>query len=91
MIHMLKTEKIRPEILEAHYGSSAPENVLRILHRDALLSKEKSVGEDVYEMPISEVSAFQVIPGDTENQRAFQMFLFNLHSAVFARDIIKEY
>lgn len=58
VIHMLKTEKIRPEILEAHYGSAAPENVLRILHRDALLSKEKSV-EDVYEKPISEVSTFE--------------------------------
>ncbi|ETE72830.1 Filamin-A-interacting protein 1, partial [Ophiophagus hannah] len=60
VIHMLKTEKIRPEILEAHYGSAAPENVLRILHRDALLSKEKSVGEDVYEKPISESSHEEV-------------------------------
>lgn len=60
---MLKTEKIKPEVLEAHYGSAAPENVLRLLHRDAILAQEKSVGEDVYEKPISEVSIFQIILG----------------------------
>ncbi|KAH0622096.1 hypothetical protein JD844_024071 [Phrynosoma platyrhinos] len=59
VIHMLKTEKIRPEVLEAHYGSAAPENVLKILHRDALLAHEKSAGEDVYEKPISETVACQ--------------------------------
>lgn len=61
MIHMLKTEKIKPDALEAHYGSAAPENVLRILHRDALLAQEKSAGEDVYEKPISEVTTSQII------------------------------
>lgn len=55
VIHMLKTEKTKPEVLEAHYGSAAPENVLRVLHRDAILAQEKSIGEDVYEKPISEV------------------------------------
>jgi hypothetical protein len=52
---MLKTEKTKPEVLEAHYGSAEPEKVLRILHRDAILAQEKSIGEDVYEKPISEV------------------------------------
>lgn len=52
---MLKTEKTKPEVLEAHYGFSAPEDVLRVLHRDALLAKEKSIGEDVYEKPMAEV------------------------------------
>lgn len=55
VIHMLKTEKTKPEVLEAHYGSAEPEKVLRVLHRDAILAQEKSVGEDVYEKPISEV------------------------------------
>lgn len=53
---MLKTEKTKPEVLEAHYGSATPENVLRVLHRDAILAQEKSIGEDVYEKPISEVT-----------------------------------
>jgi hypothetical protein len=53
---MLKTEKTKPEVLEAHYGSAEPEKVLRVLHRDAILAQEKSIGEDVYEKPISEVS-----------------------------------
>lgn len=56
VIHMLKTEKTKPEVLEAHYGSAEPEKVLRVLHRDAILAQEKSVGEDVYEKPISEVN-----------------------------------
>lgn len=55
VIHMLKTEKTKPEVLEAHYGSAEPEKVLRVLHRDAILAQEKSIGEDVYEKPISEV------------------------------------
>lgn len=32
VIHMLKTEKTKPEVLEAHYGSAEPEKVLRVLH-----------------------------------------------------------
>lgn len=56
VIHMLKTEKTKPEVLEAHYGSAEPEKVLRVLHRDAILAQEKSIGEDVYEKPISEVN-----------------------------------
>ncbi|KAM3853627.1 filamin-A-interacting protein 1 isoform 2-T2 [Vipera latastei] len=75
VIHMLKTEKIRPEILEAHYGSSAPENVLRILHRDALLSKEKSVGEDVYEMPISELDRLEEKQKETYRRMLEQLLL----------------
>lgn len=54
---MLRTEKTKPEVLEAHYGSAEPEKVLRVLHRDAILAQEKSIGEDVYEKPISEVKA----------------------------------
>lgn len=60
---MLKTEKTKPEALEAHYGSAEPEKVLRVLHRDAILAQEKSIGEDVYEKPISEVkTAPTVLP-----------------------------
>ncbi|XP_034287767.1 filamin-A-interacting protein 1 isoform X1 [Pantherophis guttatus] len=74
VIHMLKTEKIRPEILEAHYGSAAPENVLRILHRDALLSKEKSV-EDVYEKPISELDRLEEKQKETYRRMLEQLLL----------------
>lgn len=63
VIHMLKTEKTKPEVLEAHYGSAEPEKVLRVLHRDAILAQEKSIGEDVYEKPISEVKIWhQQVP-----------------------------
>ncbi|XP_013928387.1 PREDICTED: filamin-A-interacting protein 1 [Thamnophis sirtalis] len=74
VIHMLKTEKIRPEILEAHYGSAAPENVLRILHRDALLSKEKSE-DDVYEKPISELDRLEEKQKETYRRMLEQLLL----------------
>ncbi|XP_032999148.1 filamin-A-interacting protein 1 isoform X1 [Lacerta agilis] len=75
VIHMLKTEKIKPEILEAHYGSSAPENVLRILHRDATLAHEKSIGEDVYEKPISELDRLEEKQKETYRRMLEQLLL----------------
>ena len=68
---MLKTEKTKPEVLEAHYGSAEPEKVLRVLHRDAILAQEKSIGEDVYEKPISEVKTHPHTSRSWEPQREF--------------------
>ena len=82
MIHMLKTEKTKPEVLEAHYGSAEPEKVLRILHRDAILAQEKSIGEDVYEKPISEVKTYPYKSPSREPQRevsaSFHLTHFNI-------------
>uniref|UniRef100_A0A8D0HHG5 Filamin A interacting protein 1 n=1 Tax=Sphenodon punctatus TaxID=8508 RepID=A0A8D0HHG5_SPHPU len=72
---MLKTEKIRPQVLEAHYGSTAPENVLRILHRDAILAQEKSIGEDVYEKPISELDRLEEKQKETYRRMLEQLLL----------------
>lgn len=52
---MLKTERTKPEVLEAQYGSSVPDKALRALHRDAVLTKATSIGDDVYETPMAEV------------------------------------
>uniref|UniRef100_A0ACB8GD07 Filamin-A-interacting protein 1 n=1 Tax=Sphaerodactylus townsendi TaxID=933632 RepID=A0ACB8GD07_9SAUR len=72
---MLKTEKIKPEVLEAHYGSAAPENVLRLLHRDATLAQEKSVAEDVYEKPISELDRLEEKQKETYRRMLEQLLL----------------
>ncbi|XP_068923103.1 filamin-A-interacting protein 1 isoform X1 [Petaurus breviceps papuanus] len=75
VIHMLKTEKTKPEVLEAHYGSAAPENVLRVLHRDAILAQEKSIGEDVYEKPISELDRLEEKQRETYRRMLEQLLL----------------
>ncbi|XP_063299070.1 filamin-A-interacting protein 1 isoform X1 [Pelobates fuscus] len=75
VIHMLKTEKAKPEVLEAHYGFSAPEDVLRILHRDAVLAKEKSIGEDVYEKPMAELDRLEEKQKETYRRMLEQLLL----------------
>ncbi|XP_055965752.1 filamin-A-interacting protein 1 isoform X1 [Sorex fumeus] len=75
VIHMLKTEKTKPEVLEAHYGSAEPEKVLRVLHRDALLAQEKSIGEDVYEKPISELDRLEEKQKETYRRMLEQLLL----------------
>ncbi|NWU97474.1 FLIP1 protein, partial [Upupa epops] len=75
VIHMLKTEKTNPEVLEAHYGSATPENVLRVLHRDAILAQEKSIGEDVYEKPISELDRLEEKQKETYRRMLEQLLL----------------
>ncbi|NWR73063.1 FLIP1 protein, partial [Centropus unirufus] len=75
VIHMLKTEKTKPEVLEAHYGSATPGNVLRVLHRDAILAQEKSIGEDVYEKPISELDRLEEKQRETYRRMLEQLLL----------------
>ncbi|KAM9315748.1 filamin-A-interacting protein 1 [Gastrophryne carolinensis] len=75
VIHMLKTEKTKPEVLEAHYGFSAPEDVLRVLHRDAILAKEKSIGEDVYEKPMAELDRLEEKQKETYRRMLEQLLL----------------
>ncbi|KAM6082626.1 filamin-A-interacting protein 1 isoform 1-T2 [Chlamydotis macqueenii] len=75
VIHMLKTEKTKPEVLEAHYGSAAPGSVLRVLHRDAILAQEKSIGEDVYEKPISELDRLEEKQKETYRRMLEQLLL----------------
>ncbi len=72
---MLKTEKTKPEVLEAHYGSAAPESVLRVLHRDAILAQEKSIGEDVYEKPMSELDRLEEKQKETYRRMLEQLLL----------------
>lgn len=55
IIQMMRSERTRPEALEAHYGSAVPTKPLQALQRDALLTSSRNPTEDVYEMPMAEV------------------------------------
>ncbi|KAG8444867.1 hypothetical protein GDO86_009862 [Hymenochirus boettgeri] len=75
VIHMLKTDRAKPEVLEAHYGVSAPEDVLRVLHRDATLAKDKSIGQDVYEKPMAELDQLEEKQKETYRRMLEQLLL----------------
>nr|XP_036868431.1 filamin-A-interacting protein 1 isoform X1 [Manis javanica] len=75
VLHLLRTEKTKPEVLEAHYGSAEPGKVLRALHRDALLAREKSLGGDVYEKPISELDRLEEKQKETYRRMLEQLLL----------------
>ncbi|KAK2503430.1 hypothetical protein MC885_016524 [Smutsia gigantea] len=75
VLHMLRTEKTKPEVLEAHYGSAEPGKVLRVLHRDAILAQEKSIGQDVYEKPISELDRLEEKQKETYRRMLEQLLL----------------
>lgn len=55
IIGLLKSDRTRPETLEAHYGSSVPTKPLQALQRDGLLTLSSNSTEDVYEKPMAEV------------------------------------
>ncbi|KAJ8398215.1 hypothetical protein AAFF_G00430590 [Aldrovandia affinis] len=75
IIHMLKSERTRPEALEAHYGSSAPDKALRALHRDGLLVHSQSFGDDVYEMPMAELDRLEDKHRETYRRMLEQLLL----------------
>uniref|UniRef100_A0A672HFX9 Filamin A interacting protein 1 like n=1 Tax=Salarias fasciatus TaxID=181472 RepID=A0A672HFX9_SALFA len=55
VIAVLKSEKTDSHLLEAHYGSSGRELVLRALQRDSLRAQQDQL-EDVCDIPIAESS-----------------------------------
>ncbi|XP_034777425.2 filamin-A-interacting protein 1-like isoform X2 [Acipenser ruthenus] len=75
IIHMLKTERTKPEVLEAQYGSSVPDKALRALHRDAVLTKATSIGDDVYETPMAELDRLEDKHRETYRRMLEQLLL----------------
>ncbi|XP_035248150.1 filamin-A-interacting protein 1-like isoform X2 [Anguilla anguilla] len=75
IIHMLKSERTRPEALEAHYGSAVPEKALRALHRDGLLIHSHSFGDDVYETPMAELDRLEEKSRETYRRMLEQLLL----------------
>ncbi|XP_043919606.1 filamin-A-interacting protein 1 isoform X2 [Protopterus annectens] len=74
VIHLLRTEKTRPEVLESHYGFAQPENVLKSLHRDALMVSEQPL-EDVYEKPMVELDRLEEKQKETYRRMLEQLLL----------------
>ncbi|XP_036397892.1 filamin-A-interacting protein 1-like isoform X2 [Megalops cyprinoides] len=75
IIHILKSERARPETLEAHYGSAVPDKALRALHRDSLLTHSSSLGEDVYEKPMAELDRLEDKHRETYRRMLEQLLL----------------
>lgn len=57
VIVLLKSDRTGPETLEAHYGSSVAIKPLLALQRDGLLTSGPQNTEDVYKVPMAEVSS----------------------------------
>lgn len=56
IIVLLKSNRTGADTLEAHYGSSVPIKALQALQRDGLLAPGPHSTQDVYEVPMAEVS-----------------------------------
>ncbi|XP_064864550.1 filamin-A-interacting protein 1-like [Oncorhynchus nerka] len=76
IIHMLKSERTKPEALEAHYGSAAPIKPLQALQRDSLLTNNTStLGDDVYQMPMQELDRLEDKHRETYRRMLEQLLL----------------
>ncbi|XP_062857783.1 filamin-A-interacting protein 1 isoform X2 [Trichomycterus rosablanca] len=75
IIHMLKSERTRPETLEAHYGSAAPTTPLQALQRDNMLTCNRTPGDDVYEIPMMELDRLEEKQRETYRRMLEQLLL----------------
>ncbi|XP_034436481.1 filamin-A-interacting protein 1 [Hippoglossus hippoglossus] len=75
MIGLLKSDRTRPEALEAHYGSADPTRPLQALQRDGLLSHGHHGTEDVYEKPMAELDRLEDKQKETYRRMLEQLLL----------------
>ncbi|XP_028252846.1 filamin-A-interacting protein 1 isoform X2 [Parambassis ranga] len=75
IIGLLKSEKTRPETLEAHYGLAAPSKPLQALQRDGLLVHGHGSMEDVYERPMAELDRLEDKQRETYRRMLEQLLL----------------
>ncbi|XP_056260717.1 filamin-A-interacting protein 1 isoform X1 [Seriola aureovittata] len=75
VIGLLKTEKTRPETLEAHYGSAVPAKPLQALQRDGLLVHSNKSADDVYEKPMAELDRLEDKQKETYRRMLEQLLL----------------
>lgn len=75
IIGLLKSEKTRPETLEARYGAAAPTKPLQALQRDALLTHSGSSTDDVYEKPMAELDRLEDKQKETYRRMLEQLLL----------------
>ncbi|XP_035534493.1 filamin-A-interacting protein 1-like isoform X1 [Morone saxatilis] len=75
IIGLLKSDRTRPETLEAHYGSAVPSRPLQALQRDALLTRSSNSTEDVYEKPMAELDRLEDKQKETYRRMLEQLLL----------------
>ncbi|KAM7395882.1 hypothetical protein PAMA_007248 [Pampus argenteus] len=75
IIGMLKTERTRPETLEAHYGSAVSTKPLQALQRDGLLTRSNNSTDDVYEKPMAELDRLEEKQKETYRRMLEQLLL----------------
>ncbi|XP_045917585.1 filamin-A-interacting protein 1 [Micropterus dolomieu] len=75
IISLIKTEKTRPEALEAHYGSGVPTKPLQALQRDGLLIHSNNSTDDVYEKPMAELDRLEDKQKETYRRMLEQLLL----------------
>ncbi|XP_069371509.1 filamin-A-interacting protein 1 isoform X2 [Paralichthys olivaceus] len=75
MIGLLKSDRTRPETLEAHYGSANPSKPLQALQRDGLLGHGHRGTEDVYEKPMAELDRLEDKQKETYRRMLEQLLL----------------
>ncbi|XP_073789854.1 filamin-A-interacting protein 1 isoform X2 [Danio rerio] len=75
IIQMLQSERARPAVLEAHYGSAAPAKALQALQRDSLMSSSDTSRDDVYEIPMIELDRLEEKHRETYRRMLEQLLL----------------
>ncbi|XP_059354172.1 filamin-A-interacting protein 1-like isoform X2 [Carassius carassius] len=75
IIHMLQSERTRPEVLEAHYGSAVPVKPLQALQRDSLMTSGDLIRDDVYEIPMIELDRLEEKHQETYRRMLEQLLL----------------
>ncbi|XP_068198834.1 filamin-A-interacting protein 1-like isoform X2 [Antennarius striatus] len=74
IISLLRADRTGPEVLEAHYGSSAPLRPLQALQRDGQVSLCRGA-DDVYEKPMAELERLEDQQRDTYRRMLEQLLL----------------
>ncbi|XP_065112630.1 filamin-A-interacting protein 1 isoform X3 [Paramisgurnus dabryanus] len=75
IIHMLQSERTRPEVLEAHYGSAVSIQPLQALQRDSLMTGTDMTRDDVYDIPMIELDRLEEKHRDTYRRMLEQLLL----------------
>ncbi|XP_047244455.1 filamin-A-interacting protein 1 isoform X3 [Girardinichthys multiradiatus] len=75
IIRLLKSDRTRPETLEAHYGSAAPSKPLQALQRDTTLLHDNQSTDDVYERPMAELDRLEDKQKETYRRMLEQLLL----------------
>ncbi|XP_037606140.1 filamin-A-interacting protein 1 isoform X2 [Sebastes umbrosus] len=75
IIGLLKSDRTKPETLEAHYASAFPTKPLQALQRDGQLTLRHNSTDDVYEKPMAELDRLEDKQKETYRRMLEQLLL----------------